>query len=389
MKSPNIFLAFLLGMTSFLSAQTTWIVDAGGGTGSHFKDLPKAVQRAKDGDILLVRPGRYHAVTIQGKGLSILGGSGVEIMPPASQQAFTVSGLPAKSKVHIRGLSFTEWPFGASESLLISSCKGLVLIEECNILEPSLSFGPALNIVSSDQVVMNHSTVRQGIVSFKSRLVFNASLSYGKQRSLGFPGISTYSGTLELNQATIVPSDQVGHSAGLNPYGVLSDHTQILVRGDARSLIQGARNQFLKQLSGFFDKGGSSLEIDPSVRYNGSLASFGNQAVKLQMPSLVTRGTSLGGSIHGELYPPDNSAFVLWSALVSQRIVTNLGYFWLDLGSLHPQMVGQVKARKQLKYSLRIPKIPQLLGLPLAFQALSWDKTGFQFSNPGITVVKG
>jgi hypothetical protein len=66
-------LALALGSTSGASAQNVWIVDAAGGRGTHFQDLPAAVAAVADGDILRVRPGIYSPFTMIGKGLRILG----------------------------------------------------------------------------------------------------------------------------------------------------------------------------------------------------------------------------------------------------------------------------------------------------------------------------
>lgn len=50
-----------------------FIVDATGGAGSHFTDLPAAVAAVPDGATLRVRAGSYNAFVLDGKGLAIVG----------------------------------------------------------------------------------------------------------------------------------------------------------------------------------------------------------------------------------------------------------------------------------------------------------------------------
>ncbi len=378
----------LLVCTSLLSAQKTWIVDARGGLGSHFSDLPQAVQKAKDGDILLMRPGRYSGVTIASKGLSILGGNGVSIQPAVNKAPFTITNLPKTSKMVLRGLRFEEWAYRAKATLQISSCRGIVLVEECVVLEPHLAFGPAVSISSSSSVVFNHSAVRQGLKSVGSDLVFNGSLSYYKPKGFGFPGIITEGGSLELNQATIVPGFHRPHTSNVLPYGVEAKNSTILVRGDSFSDIFGGFDQVTrKKLPAFFDHGGSRLFLDPDVTYEGKLTSFGNRVIRRQMPSLMARSGSLGGMIQGELYPPAGSAFVILVALPMNKISTPWGDSWLDPRSTLPLSVGSVTTRVRKSYSLPLPKLSQLLGLNLAFQAFSSNQRGFQLSNAGVTAI--
>jgi hypothetical protein len=66
--------------------QTTWVVDAAAGPGSHFTDLPAAIAAAADGDTILVRAGSYSAFTITAKELAIRGaGVGITIVNGPSQ----------------------------------------------------------------------------------------------------------------------------------------------------------------------------------------------------------------------------------------------------------------------------------------------------------------
>jgi hypothetical protein len=86
--------------------QTTWVVDAAAGPGSHFTDLPAAIAAAADGDTILVRAGSYSAFTIASKALAIRGaGAGVTIVngPSHSVAATPTGGVNLFAGLSIRG----------------------------------------------------------------------------------------------------------------------------------------------------------------------------------------------------------------------------------------------------------------------------------------------
>ena len=58
-----------------LAAQT-FVVDAAGGAGSSFTNMPAAIALVPDGATLLVRPGHYGSFSISAKSLTILADSG-------------------------------------------------------------------------------------------------------------------------------------------------------------------------------------------------------------------------------------------------------------------------------------------------------------------------
>ena len=74
---PFVVATAALAAVSVLPAQRTWVVDAAGRPGSHFRDLPAAIYSVTvvHGDRILVRPGTYSPVKIT-KGVRILGGPG-------------------------------------------------------------------------------------------------------------------------------------------------------------------------------------------------------------------------------------------------------------------------------------------------------------------------
>jgi hypothetical protein len=54
---------------------------------------------------------------------------------------------------------------------------------------------------------------------------------------------------------------------------------------------------------------------------------------------------------------------------------------------MHPQIAGFARTRSDKSFRLPIPNLPQLLAIPIAFQALSWNAKGFQFSNAPLATI--
>lgn len=122
--------------------QRTWIVDAAGGPGHHFKDLPPALAAASDGDTILVRRGVYQGGAT-GKALTILGSPGVSLRTP-----FTVSGLAAGKTLTLAGVTIKlTWspssgkpiPGWGAVRLLLSNNQGRVHLDRVTLPLNSIS----------------------------------------------------------------------------------------------------------------------------------------------------------------------------------------------------------------------------------------------------------
>src|SRR5262245_55337300 len=90
-------LLVLMSLATPLLAQRTWIVDAAGGAGVHFTDIPPAVAAASPGDRIEVRgAGRY-------SGFVLLRGVDVEAVARAVVPWISVQGLPSGERAWISG----------------------------------------------------------------------------------------------------------------------------------------------------------------------------------------------------------------------------------------------------------------------------------------------
>jgi hypothetical protein len=144
-RSCSIALALLL-TSGAARAQTTWTVDDDGP--ADFGSLPAAVAAAADGDTLLVRPGSYGQIVLDGKGLTIVGQGDVSVtgggfFTPAVPSLDVVN-LGVNQRLVLRNLDF----FGATitndglRMTRLEDCAGPVLLEDCTVTPQFLTGYP-------------------------------------------------------------------------------------------------------------------------------------------------------------------------------------------------------------------------------------------------------
>jgi len=139
-----------------LAAQTTWIVNAGGGPGVNFTDLPAAVAAASDGDTIIVETGPFGEGAVgftTSKGLTIVGRYGYVPIVTSPSNPVRVTNLPATSAFRMVG--FLRGTVGQL-NFEIDNCAGMVHLERMLCREPDLVFpsGPALSIHNSANVTL-------------------------------------------------------------------------------------------------------------------------------------------------------------------------------------------------------------------------------------------
>ncbi|MEM7201191.1 MAG: hypothetical protein AAF628_13035 [Planctomycetota bacterium] len=120
----------LIGLTPVLDAQVL-VVDAAGGPGAQFTDLPAAVAAAPAGATLVVRPGLYSQFVLAGKGLTILGDAGGPVRVARFGFASEVRDVPAGATVILQNLTFQGFSLSASGlSLAITDTRGSVVLDD-------------------------------------------------------------------------------------------------------------------------------------------------------------------------------------------------------------------------------------------------------------------
>lgn len=115
-----------MSLLATLLLPTIWIVDANGGPGAHFPDLPPAVAAAVDGDTILVRAGSYSPLVVTNKALAIRG-AGAAVTHVAGA---VVNGAPAGLYVLLAGMDFVPTA-GSNLPGLIVYGPGSVLANDC------------------------------------------------------------------------------------------------------------------------------------------------------------------------------------------------------------------------------------------------------------------
>ncbi len=161
----NPIFAAVLAVTLLLSRASAdvFVVDAAGGPGVDFADIPAAVAAASDGDVILVRgTATYTWPTISGLGLVIA----ADGPPVAMSGPFVIEDVPAGSSVTLSGLqTFSLFPGVYVHSpLVIRDCEGPVLARDCVFVSSSASSsaGPAVTVRGDSSVTLVDCTLVEG-----------------------------------------------------------------------------------------------------------------------------------------------------------------------------------------------------------------------------------
>jgi hypothetical protein len=123
-----IALTFAISGSAF--ARATWTVAPSGP--ADFTEISAAIAAASDGDVILVAPGGYAPIIIDGKGLWILGSgatvtSGLGPNPPPGSEV-TIRNVGANQRCVIENLNVTSFAL-ASGAFLIEDCAGPVWVQ--------------------------------------------------------------------------------------------------------------------------------------------------------------------------------------------------------------------------------------------------------------------
>ncbi|MBM4014502.1 MAG: hypothetical protein FJ293_06000 [Planctomycetes bacterium] len=124
------------------SATTTWVVDDDGP--ANFADLPDAVLAARDGDIILLRPGRYGAAQVRAKGLRIIGsGPGSTFLEQRGAEGpfFAASDLSNQQQLLLANLT----GIGRGRTLELTRLHGAALLADLVIDGSGGARGPVLD----------------------------------------------------------------------------------------------------------------------------------------------------------------------------------------------------------------------------------------------------
>lgn len=99
--------ALILALSA--SAQRTWIVDDDGGAGVDFQQIQPAFEAASEGDIVLIRMGRYSAPVILDKGLRVVAEERVRLQP---DRLSPLGPIPLSGRIELTITAPVHWTAG-------------------------------------------------------------------------------------------------------------------------------------------------------------------------------------------------------------------------------------------------------------------------------------
>jgi hypothetical protein len=205
-RTPALFTVAALAAAAHAN---TYIVDAAGGTGSTFTDIPPAIAAVQPGDILLVEPGSYSPFTLD-KGLVIVGYGA-----PTVSGAVSIQSIPATQRAALVGLQ--------PQALAVQGCAGSVVVQSLGTLQ-SLSLDQCNDVRVSDLHVASSQAGARAIVVDASRLELVSSDAHGGvgDSTLPVPGASGLA-LLDASRAHVVSSLLYGGDGGfIHQQGVLA-----------------------------------------------------------------------------------------------------------------------------------------------------------------------
>lgn len=299
MRRTLLCLALLSSASAGLPAQT-FIVDAQGGPGSHYKDLAKAVAAVPSGAVLRVRDGSYptpfsisnKSITIIGDSRAVLVGDRVTIGPLRASDRVLI----ARLKIHASG----SFPPG----LLVQNAAGEIVLHDVEINSGGwlVSTRAFSEFQSCANVQIWHGTFA-GPVDLVNSSVQVSSASFAGQDGgwpLGnelspMPAMRQSGGRLQLSSCSL----KGGNGTWLVSCGFPRDHTGQHGEAAVRVGNQGALTLFRSTLTG----GDGSRGVQPC-----SPAKNGGPAVSLAASTLLALGAGLaggnGGAGGGQPGPP-------------------------------------------------------------------------------------
>ncbi len=178
----------VLLLATALGAQV-FVVDAAGGAGSHFTDLPAAVAVVPDGSTLRVRAGTYTAFVIDGKGLSIVGEGDVRVpLAPANNTAIVVRRTTASQPVLLKGLTLTTHGGSLWPAIGVLQAAGPVVFDSCKEVDVHFAIDASADVLFE-------------------RCSLDASSFY--QLTSTHPRLRVTDSVLELSSCVVIGQDQV------------------------------------------------------------------------------------------------------------------------------------------------------------------------------------
>lgn len=350
------------------TAQKRYVVDAAGGAGSHFRSIHDAIQRAAAGDILIVRKGVYAPFLLR-KGLSILGEPGATVRIPSRGEGTWIDRVRGTVRVH--GLHFDATDSRTFTPLLhISNCTGRVLLSEVTTNRSSTTYAFGVQLEKCSSVTIDRCTIQHPLILTDA--VLNAADTQFKNDATSSNSISAKNSRLVLGRCG---ASAMWRSLGL-AINLTNSHCEL--RGDGTRSYYGSGASTPIRVDSK-----STLVHDPDLRGSSPLASGTGTITARHMAWLSGKGGTLGQPVDLELGSSAGDTFRMFVGVAGARTpVPGLGDVWLDPFAFLKFQSGTQPASGKTAFRRHIPSSPNLLGLPIAYQALNANRTtGLSVSN--------
>jgi hypothetical protein len=329
-----------------LAAQRIWVVDQTNGLGTHFTELPPAVQAARDGDVLRVRRGYYDLPQVITKAITILG----ENEPLLVGMAFhSIASLRYDQSVVIRRCRV----MGLLSGLQVVGCQGRVHFDQVTL--GSVAFD-AVSVVDCRAVTFNQCTLvgqtASGLaVGGGSAVLLSQCTLTGHDvqtpLDLPAPALVVRDASLVLLSSSTVTGGSCLYPQRPPASGVLLESGRLELAGAAMASVAAGQGTAGNLQSAITTRGGSVLR-DPRVR----LLPFGPTAVPISGPaavavspvaSLMASATGAGGSIQTVLVgTPGELAILLIGPATQPLRVSPFGNLMIDPRRIYFANVGVV-----------------------------------------------
>lgn len=381
----------LLGVVAAQGA--TYVVDRLGGPGTHFTEITTAVAAVPSGSTLLVRPGAYAPVLIDGKGIVILCDGGVTAGSASSFAPFLcVQNTLPQQPVAVRGLG-TRGPLGCK----LLDCAGPVTIDGVGAkVAVPWYFGDALHIVNCAQVAIRH-CILQGsaaCTTSDSSVVFEHCVLSGDAAAFqaAYPAlVATDSAVQAVCTSFFGGRGRTGPPPIVTLPGsaaVVLTNASLRAIGTREQTIQGGLDPTAGQLPAIVGSG--AARVGPQVAMQG-LPLVGPQVALTRptMPGLVCDSAPPGGTLtvvrRGALGAFGILAASPWGP--SQTLPGIADAIWVDLGSLTIEAAAVVLADPWV-VQRAVPNQAALIGTQLVWQTAELMGATIEVSNASVSLIR-
>ncbi len=369
-------------LSSSLPAQRTYVVDAAGGSGAHFRDLPDALRLAQHGDTIILRKGTYRGGATS-LGLTILGEKDAVIngmLAPVN-----VSNLPAGQRFVMQGIEFTGQSLGAYPSIALTSNAGSVHLEDL-ALAPLLSggpTGPAVMIRDCKRTTLNDCQLvgHPALDCEASTVVISASVFQGSDAEFNMvpvpsaPGLRAKNATLEITTSAFGGGKEAPSFVGpqLASPGLDLETCDVRLVGPCLCIAGQASNPTPGMESVWGRDSTVRWSTDMQLRSSGTARAYslttGGRVIVEEVAALIAAGVAPGGLLPFSVFGMAADMVFTLAGVPATPQSLPFGMLWFDPASAILLDAAPIQTSRYHMSSVPIPNRPELRGQVLALQS--------------------